>query len=40
MGQALREIHQIYDDKLDSMKGEMETFYNLKVLGFYYFGKS
>lgn len=31
MGQALREIQQVYDEKLDSMKGEMETFYNLKV---------
>jgi len=31
MGQALREIQQIYDDKMDAMRGEMETFYNLKV---------
>jgi len=31
MGQALREIQQVYDEKLDSMKAEMETFYNLKV---------
>jgi len=31
MGQALREIHQIYDDKMDGMRGELETFYNLKV---------
>ena len=31
MGQALREIQQVYDDKMESMKGEMETFYNLKV---------
>jgi len=31
MGQALREIQQIYDEKLDVMRGEMETFYNLKV---------
>ena len=31
MGQALREIQQIYDDKIDAMKAEMETFYNLKV---------
>lgn len=32
MGQALREIHQVYDEKLDSMRGELETFYNLKVI--------
>jgi len=31
MGQALREIQQVYDDKLESMRSEMETFYNLKV---------
>lgn len=34
MGQALREIHQVYDDKLDGMRAEMETFYNLKVQEF------
>jgi intermediate filament protein if len=34
MGQALREIQQIYDEKLDAMKGEMETFYNLKLQEF------
>jgi intermediate filament protein if len=34
MGQALREIHQVYDDKLDAMRGELETFYNLKVQEF------
>jgi len=34
MGQALREIHQVYDDKLDCMRGELETFYNLKVQEF------
>ena len=32
MGQALREIQQVYDDKLESMRSEMETFYNLKVV--------
>ena len=32
MGQALREIQQVYDDKLESMRSEMETFYNLKVI--------
>ena len=31
MGQALREIQGVYDDKLESMRSEMETFYNLKV---------
>lgn len=34
MGQALREIHQVYDEKLDSMRGELETFYNLKIQEF------
>jgi intermediate filament protein if len=34
MGQALREIQQVYDDKLDSMRGELETFYNLKIQEF------
>ena len=31
MGQALREIQQTYDDKLDGMRGELEGYYNLKV---------
>lgn len=31
MGQALREIQQVYDDKMEMMRGELETFYNLKV---------
>jgi intermediate filament protein if len=34
MGQALREIHQVYDDKMDGMRGELETFYNLKIQEF------
>jgi intermediate filament protein if len=34
MGQAMREIQEVYDGKLDSMKGEMETFYNLKMQEF------
>lgn len=34
MGQALREIQQVYDEKLDAMRGEMETFYNLKIQEF------
>jgi hypothetical protein len=37
MGQALREIQQVYDEKMDSVRGELETFYNLKVyISFYY----
>ena len=31
MGQALREIQQIYDEKMDVMRGELEAYYNLKV---------
>lgn len=31
MGQALREIQDAYDDKMDVMRGELETYYNLKV---------
>jgi len=31
MGQALREIQQIYDDRLETVRGELETFYNVKV---------
>lgn len=34
MGNALREIQQTYDEKLDSMRGELETFYNLKIQEF------
>jgi len=34
MGQAIREIHQVYDDKLEGMRGELETYYNLKVYRF------
>jgi intermediate filament protein if len=34
MGQALREIHQVYDDKMEGMRGELETFYNLKIQEF------
>ena len=34
MGNALREIQQVYDEKLDIMKGELETFYNLKIQEF------
>jgi intermediate filament protein if len=34
MGQALREIHQVYDDKMDTIRGELETFYNLKIQEF------
>ena len=31
MAQAIREIEQMYADKLDTMKVEMESNYNLKV---------
>ena len=31
LGNCLREIQATYDQKLDSMKGELETYYNLKV---------
>jgi intermediate filament protein if len=34
LGGCLREIQQTYDDKLAQMKGEMETFYNLKLQEF------
>ena len=31
MGQALREIQEVYDGKMDAMRGELEAYYNLKV---------
>lgn len=31
MGLALREIQQSYDDKVDGIRAELESFYNLKV---------
>jgi len=31
MGQALREIQQAYDEKIDGIRTEMEGYYNLKV---------
>lgn len=31
MGDAMREIQLIYDDKLTSLRNELEGFYNLKV---------
>jgi intermediate filament protein if len=34
MGQAMREIQNVYDEKLDAMRGELETFYNLKIQEF------
>jgi len=34
MGQALREIQNIYDEKLDTMRAEMDTYYNLKIQEF------
>ena len=32
MGQALRDIQQVYDDKLDATRNDVETYYNLKVI--------
>ena len=32
MGNALRDLQQVYDDKLESTRNDVETFYNLKVL--------
>ena len=32
MGAALREIQQCYDEKLDVMRGELEGYYNMKVM--------
>lgn len=34
LSQAIRDIQQEYDIKVDSIRGEMETFYNLKVQEF------
>ena len=31
MGNALREISATYDEKLDAMRGELESHYNMKV---------
>lgn len=31
LSQAIRDIQQEYDMKVDQIRGEMETFYNLKV---------
>jgi len=31
MGGALRDIQRIYDDKMDGIRADMETFYNMKV---------
>ena len=31
MGQAMREIQQVYEDKLDTMRSEVEASYSLKV---------
>ena len=31
MGKALTEIRQIYDDKLEAIRGEMNAYYNAKV---------
>ena len=31
MAQAMREIQATYDEKLDTMRAELETYYNMKV---------
>jgi len=31
MGQALRDIQQLYDEKLEATRNDVETYYNLKV---------
>ena len=31
LGNALREIQATYDEKLEAMRSELETYYNLKV---------
>jgi len=31
MGQALRDIQKVYDDKLDDVRNDVETYYNLKA---------
>ena len=33
MSQAMRDIQTTYDEKLDTMRGELETYYNMKVSG-------
>jgi len=34
LANAIREIQSTYDDKMDSMRGELETYYNMKVQEF------
>lgn len=34
MGQALREIQEAYDDKIDTMRAELQTYYDLKLQEF------
>jgi len=34
MGQALRDIQSVYDEKLDGIRNDMDTYYNLKVQEF------
>jgi len=36
MGQALREIQQVYEDKLDTMRTEIEASYSLKVTSLFH----
>lgn len=37
LGQAIRDIQQEYDAKVEQLRGDMEGFYNLKVSVFDYF---
>lgn len=32
MGSALREISAAYDEKLEAMRAELDSYYNMKVL--------
>jgi hypothetical protein len=31
MGNALRDLQRIYDDKMDGIRDDLEAFYNMKV---------
>ena len=35
MGQALREIQGVYEEKLDTMRSEIEASYSLKVMSYH-----
>jgi intermediate filament protein if len=38
MGNALRDLQRIYDDKMDGIRDDMEMFYNMKVSDISYCG--